>query len=32
MMLHNPQYDFNDQALEIGASYWSTLVETSLEK
>ncbi|HDY8019432.1 TPA: M20 aminoacylase family protein [Vibrio vulnificus] len=30
MMLHNPQYDFNDAALEIGASYWCSLVEISL--
>ncbi len=25
-MLHNPSYDFNDQLLPIGASYWSQLV------
>ena len=23
--LHNPRYDFNDEALAIGASYWVTL-------
>jgi amidohydrolase len=26
--LHNPNYDFNDEALGWGASYWATLVET----
>ncbi len=25
--LHNPGYDFNDEALGWGASYWATLVE-----
>ena len=25
-MLHNPSYDFNDQLLPIGATYWSQLV------
>ena len=29
-LLHNPSYDFNDDALTIGASYWSRLVETRL--
>jgi hippurate hydrolase len=29
-LLHNPSYDFNDEALTIGASYWSRLVETRL--
>ncbi|MGX4644383.1 M20 aminoacylase family protein [Massilia sp. SYSU DXS3249] len=28
--LHNGSYDFNDQLLPIGASYWVRLVETSL--
>lgn len=28
--LHNPNYDFNDEALPIGASYWVRLVETAL--
>lgn len=28
--LHNPAYDFNDDALPIGASYWVRLVEASL--
>ncbi|MDH3662185.1 MAG: amidohydrolase, partial [Alphaproteobacteria bacterium] len=26
-MLHNPGYDFNDQTLPHGASYWARLVE-----
>ena len=25
-MIHNPGYDFNDEILPIGASYWSNLV------
>lgn len=29
-MLHNPRYDFNDEILPIGASYWARLVETLL--
>jgi len=29
-MLHNPSYDFNDDALPLGASYWARLVETRL--
>ena len=28
--LHNPHYDFNDEALAIGASYWVTLAEQEL--
>jgi amidohydrolase len=28
--LHNPRYDFNDEILPIGASYWATLVEREL--
>ena len=28
--LHNPGYDFNDEILPIGASYWATLVEREL--
>jgi hippurate hydrolase len=31
-MLHNPRYDFNDQILPIGASYWATLVEQVLAR
>ena len=28
--VHNPNYDFNDEVLAVGASYWSELVETLL--
>jgi hippurate hydrolase len=28
--LHNPHYDFNDEILPMGASYWSRLVERVL--
>jgi metal-dependent amidase/aminoacylase/carboxypeptidase family protein len=28
--LHNPYYDFNDEALAVGASYWVTLAEAQL--
>ncbi len=31
-MLHNPAYDFNDEILPIGASYWARLVERTLTK
>jgi hippurate hydrolase len=31
-MLHNPAYDFNDEILPIGASYWARLIERSLAK
>ena len=31
-MLHNPHYDFNDEILALGASYWARLAETMLEK
>ncbi|MDP6428072.1 MAG: M20 aminoacylase family protein [Alphaproteobacteria bacterium] len=27
-LLHNPNYDFNDEALGWGASYWASLVES----
>jgi len=30
--LHNPLYDFNDEAAVIGASYWARLVETAMPK
>ena len=30
--LHNPHYDFNDDILTTGASYWATLVETILPR
>ncbi len=29
-MLHHPRYDFNDEILPIGASYWATLAEQTL--
>jgi hippurate hydrolase len=28
--LHSPQYDFNDELIPIGATFWSNLVETAL--
>lgn len=28
--LHNPHYDFNDELLPIGVSYWVTLVRSAL--
>jgi hippurate hydrolase len=28
--LHHPRYDFNDEAIPVGASYWVKLVETGL--
>jgi len=31
-MLHNPSYDFNDEILPIGSSYWVQLVEHVLAK
>lgn len=31
-MLHNPHYDFNDEILPVGASYWATLVEQELPR
>ena len=30
--LHHPRYDFNDEILPIGASWWATLVERQLAK
>jgi hippurate hydrolase len=29
-MLHHPAYDFNDEVLPYGMSYWIELVETAL--
>lgn len=29
-MLHNTSYDFNDEILPIGASYWAKLVESEM--
>jgi hippurate hydrolase len=31
-MLHSPRYDFNDDLIPIGASYWVTLVNQLLAK
>jgi hippurate hydrolase len=31
-MLHNARYDFNDEILPLGASYWASLVETVLPR
>jgi hippurate hydrolase len=28
--LHNPAYDFNDEAIAFGISYWASLVATAL--
>jgi hippurate hydrolase len=28
--LHHPAYDFNDEVIPLGASYWARLVETAL--
>jgi amidohydrolase len=28
--VHNPLYDFNDQAIPVGVSYWARLVETAM--
>jgi hippurate hydrolase len=30
--LHNPHYDFNDEVLPIGASYWVKLVEQTMAR
>ena len=30
--LHQPDYDFNDEILPIGASYWATLAERLLQQ
>jgi hippurate hydrolase len=30
--LHNPGYDFNDEVLPLGASYWARLVERELAR
>ena len=29
-MVHNPAYDFNDEAMETGAAFWSLLAERFL--
>lgn len=30
--VHHPEYDFNDDALALGASYWASLVEQELAR
>jgi hippurate hydrolase len=30
--LHNELYDFNDELIPVGCSYWATLVETALPR
>ena len=30
-LLHNPHYDFNDEIIPLGASYWVGLVEQELQ-
>jgi hippurate hydrolase len=29
-MLHNPNYDFNDELIPLGATYWVRLAEAWL--
>jgi amidohydrolase len=31
-LLHHPRYDFNDEILPVGASYWATLTEQLLPR
>ncbi len=31
-MVHHPRYDFNDEVLPVGASYWATLAEQLLPR
>ena len=31
-MLHNARYDFNDEVLPVGATYWAKLVESELPR
>jgi metal-dependent amidase/aminoacylase/carboxypeptidase family protein len=28
--LHHPKYNFNDEAIPAGCSYWAQLVETGM--
>ena len=30
--VHNPRYDFNDEILPVGASYFARLIELTLPK
>jgi hippurate hydrolase len=31
-MLHNPSFDFNDELIPLGATYWIRLVEKFLAR
>ena len=31
-LLHNPHYDFNDDILPLGASYWARIAESALPR
>jgi len=31
-MIHNPGYDFNDEVLTVGASYWASLAQNFLKE
>jgi hippurate hydrolase len=31
-MIHNPRYDFNDEILTLGASYWVKLAQSFLAR
>jgi hippurate hydrolase len=31
-MLHGARYDFNDEVLPVGATYWAKLVESELPR
>jgi metal-dependent amidase/aminoacylase/carboxypeptidase family protein len=28
--LHHPAYEFNDEAIPVGVTYWASLVETAM--
>jgi metal-dependent amidase/aminoacylase/carboxypeptidase family protein len=30
-MVHNPGYDFNDQIIDVGASFWVALAQNILK-
>jgi metal-dependent amidase/aminoacylase/carboxypeptidase family protein len=30
--LHHPAYDFNDELIPVGCSYWVKLVETAMPR
>lgn len=29
-MVHHPEYNFDDEAIPVGCSYWATLIETAM--